>query len=355
MQDQKDMIVDLEDYLSDTVVSSSAPSVRMANILRKQSFVIVRDPRVSAQDNDRYLDMMERYFSQPEEALRKDERPDVYYQVGVSKGQEKPRNHRPFISTTPVDYWPHITSADYEGDPRWRFFRNLGNPPPQTAFPKLNAQLTPVIPAGFESEWAETMDTWGNKMLASIYTIAEMIAVAVGLPSDTFTNNFQHAPHLIAPNGVHLDQYSENTVFNGFHYDLNWGTIHGRSRFPGLRAWSRSGEPFVVSVPPGCLLFQVAKQLEWQTGGYFLAGFHEVVNLSQTVLAAKKAARDKQPPIRVSSTVFGHVASDAKLEVLERYLPHNHSYWPRIKQMYPPILAGNQVLQELEAIGLKSD
>ena len=349
---QQDSIIDLDHYLANTASGAQETCSRLASILRKQSFVVVRDPRVSAADNDRYLDMMERYFSQPEEVLRQDERPEVYYQVGVSKDQEKPRNHRPFISAMPVDYWPHITPADYAGDPRWRFFRNLGEPPPQTAFPKLNAQLTPVIPAGFEAEWAQTMDAWGNKLLTSTFTIAEMLAVAKNLPPDTFTKNFQYAPHLIAPNGVHVDKYPEGTVFNGFHYDFNWGTTHGRSRFPGLRAWSRSGEPFVVSVPPGHLLFQVAKQLEWQTGGYFRAGFHEVVNLPQTIEAAKKAVQERRPPIRVSSTVFGHVASDVKLTVLKEFLPANH-YWPRIKEMYPPILAGDQVLQELEAIGLK--
>ena len=354
MQDQKDKIIDLEYYLGDRAGTNDTIH-RLVNILRKQSFVIVRDPRVSAADNDRYLDMMERYFAQPEETLRKDERPEVYYQVGVSKGQEKPRDHRSLISTMPVEYWPHITPVDYAGDPRWRFFRNLGNPPSKTAFPKLNAQLTPVIPAGFESEWAQTMDMWGNKMLASVYTISEMISLAMGLPRDAFIRNFQYAPHLIAPNGANPLDYPEGISFNGYHYDLNWGTIHGRSRFPGLRAWPRSGAPFVVSVPEGCLLFQVAKQLEWQTGGYFRAGFHEVVNLPQTIAAAKKAVENNRPPIRVSSTVFAHVASDAKLEVFDRFLPHDQSYWPQIKQMYPPILAGDQVLQELEAIGLKSD
>ncbi len=375
MQEKKETIVDLEPYLDGSVEGAKHACSRLVNILHDQSFVIVYDPRVSNLDNDRYLDMMERYFSQPEEVLRKDERPDVYYQVGVSKGQEKPRDHRAYISTMPVYDWPHITPLDYSGDPRWRFFRNLGLPPPyeiEARFRKLNAQHTPVIPIGFENEWAQTMDIWGNKMLASVFTIAEMIAEGFGLSRDTFTKKFAYAPHLIAPNGVNLLDYPEGTVFNGFHYDLNWGTIHGRSRFPGLQAWTRSETPFTVRVPKGALLFQAAKQLEWQTGGYFRAGFHEVVNLSETVQAAQEAARAGRPPIRVSSTVFAHVASDAVLAVEKKFLVKHlgyiddtteifdlpnvsKNYLANILRMYPPIKAGDQVLGELEAIGLKKD
>lgn len=363
---QAEQIVDIGPYLANSSKMYEL-SRRLVQILRTQSFVVVRDPRVTAADNNRYLDMMERYFAQPEEVLREDERPEVYYQVGVSKGQEKPRDHRTLISTMPIDYWPHITPVNYPGDPRWRFFRSLGERPEKTAFPSLNAPQ--VIPAGFESEWEDTMDTWGNKLLGSIYTIAEMIASAFGLPAQTFSHNFSHAPHLIAPNGVNLLEYPGKTVFNGFHYDLNWGTIHGSARFPGLRAWPRSGPPFVVRVPQGCLLFQVAKQLEWQTGGYFRAGFHEVVNLPETVAAAREAVRAGRSPIRVSSTVFGHVASDATLQFIEQVwketfdrmdqacnnleLPkESGDYHSRILDMYPPILAGDQVLQELKALGL---
>lgn len=371
MQDQKELIVDLEPYLDGSVAGTKHACSRLVNILRAQSFVIVYDPRVSNVDNDRYLDMMERYFSQPEEVLRKDERPDVYYQVGVSKGQEKPRDHRAYISTMPVQDWPHITPLDYSGDPRWRFFRRLGDRPENTEFSKLNEEQ--VIPAGFESEWAQITDTWGKKMLDSVYTIARMIALAFDLPEDTFTEKFYNAPHLIAPNGVNLLDYPEGTVFNGFHYDLNWGTIHGRSRFPGLRAWPRNGSPFTVRVPKGALLFQVAKQLEWQTGGYFRAGFHEVVNLPETVKAAQEAARAGRPPIRVSSTVFAHVASDVTLRVENKVLEkdlgsidhasevldlsggESDAYLAKIFKMYPPMKVGEQVMYELKAIGLKAD
>jgi hypothetical protein len=49
-----------------------------------------------------------------------------------------------------------------------------------------------------------------------------------------------------------------------------------RSRFPGLSVWLADGRRLPVSIPPGCLLCQAGKQLEWLTGGHVQAGMHEV-------------------------------------------------------------------------------
>ena len=69
-------------------------------------------------------------------------------------------------------------------------------------------------------------------------------------------------PHLLAPTGSDLQKYGqEGTVFAGYHYDLNFLTIHGRSRFPGLNIWLRNGQKVEVKVPIGCLLIQTGKQV----------------------------------------------------------------------------------------------
>ena len=52
-----------------------------------------------------------------------------------------------------------------------------------------------------------------------------------------------------------LDQ--QGTVLAAIHYDLNFMTIHGKSRFPGLYVWSRTGKKMAVRIPDGCLLVQV--------------------------------------------------------------------------------------------------
>ena len=110
-----------------------------------------------------------------------------------------------------------------------------------------------VIPKGFP-DWEARMNKWGNMMLDACFTAAEMAAIGMGLSVDAFTSKMQGGPHLLAPTGSDLVKYDVGTTFAGFHYDLNFLTIHGKSRYPGLFAWTKSGEKFTVNVPEGYLL-----------------------------------------------------------------------------------------------------
>jgi hypothetical protein len=120
-----------------------------------------------------------------------------------------------------------------------------------------------------------------------------------------------------------------------------------RSRFPGLHIWLRDGRRVPVRVPPGCLLLQAGRQLEWLTAGHVRAGWHEVVVMPQTLAAVDAAEAAGRSLWRVSSTVFAHVASRAVLRPLGRFagLPGAGAY--------PPTPAGLQVQQELDVIRLR--
>ena len=77
--------------------------------------------------------------------------------------------------------------------------------------------------------------------------------------------------------GVDLERHgAAGTCYAGYHYDLNFLTIHGKSRFPGLAVWLQDGRRMPVSIPDGCLLIQAGKQIEWLTNGYIHGGMHEV-------------------------------------------------------------------------------
>lgn len=159
----------------------------------------------------------------------------------------------------------------------------------------------------------------------------------------------QEGPHLLAPTGTNLSRHHRlGQPFAGYHYDLNFITIHGKSRYPGLFAWLRDGRKVPVAVPDGCLLLQAGKQLEWLTGGRIQAGYHEVVFTEATQRALEGAKVEGRSQVRVSSTVFSHVASDRVLQPLGS--PREQG--PEVHQ-YPPILAGDFVRKELEAISLK--
>lgn len=87
--------------------------------------------------------------------------------------------------------------------------------------------------------------------------------------------------HLLAPTASDLVKYGrKDTILAGFHTDLNFLTIHGRSRYPGLNVWARNtGKRIPVKLPAtgSYLLVQAGKQLEHISGGLVKAGFHEVI------------------------------------------------------------------------------
>ena len=136
----------------------------------------------------------------------------------------------------------------------------------------------------------------------SVEGVAQMAAVGLGLPQDTFRDAGRYgyvfslslsfvltvsSPHLLAPTASDLVKYNKkDTILAGFHTDLNFLTIHGRSRYPGLHIWARNtGKRILVQFPPTgrYLLVQAGKQLEHLSGGLIKAGYHEVVVNEPTI------------------------------------------------------------------------
>lgn len=114
------------------------------------------------------------------------------------------------------------------------------------------------------------------------------IRVITRLAFSCFTHSscLAFRPHILAPTASDLVKYGQkDTILAGFHSDLNFLTIHGRSRYPGLHIWARNtGKRIPVKIPEGSnLLVQAGKQLEHITGGLIKAGLHEVVVNEQTI------------------------------------------------------------------------
>ncbi|KAB5520526.1 hypothetical protein DKX38_024845 [Salix brachista] len=393
----------------------------VSQILRETGALVVKDPRCTAEDNDKFIDMMEKYFERPREFKLLQERSHLHYQcgemresfdfefgvlgtkvffefdledVGVTpEGVEVPRSlvdeeMQKKLKAMPKEFQPSTPSGP---DPKWRYMWRVGPRPSNTCFKELNSE--PVIPEGFP-EWKDTMDSWGCKMISTIEAVAEMAAIGFGLSKCAFTSLMKQGPHLLAPTGSDLSCHrQEGTVFAGYHYDLNFLTIHGRSRFPGLNIWLRNGQKIEVKVPSGCLLIQTGKQIEWLTAGECMAGMHEVVVTNRTIDAIKLASQQNRSLWRVSSTVsgakhtissiiilldlgacnilksklyclenlvltcfildhmqlFAHIASDAVLK------PLGHFVESPLASKYPPMCSGEFVEQELAVINLKGN
>ena len=342
-------IVDLAPLLALAPGAAPTPEVlaaaaAAADALHRFGLLLVRDARATEAANDAFLDMLEAYFAQDEAAKLADVRAELYYQVGATPSRvELPRDHCARMRAFAEGDAPRSLCPP-EKDPKWRFFWRVGAPPASTAFPQLNA--APVVPAAFPG-WASAMDSWGAALLDAARGAAELAAIGFGLPRGAFTERMAGGPHLLAPTASDFAKFgAAGTVLAGFHYDLNFLTAHGRSRFPGLYVWTRDGRRAAVKVPAGCLLVQAGAQFQRLTGGHVLAGFHEVV-VSDAAVAAIAAARDAGRSLwRISSTCFAHMNSDVVLEPLGAFAT------PAALAEYPPMLAGDQVAAELAAINL---
>ncbi|KAK9798152.1 hypothetical protein WJX73_010774 [Symbiochloris irregularis] len=346
-------VIDLSPFLQRSISDAEVfrLSQQIADSLHKTSCLIVRDPRVGIDDSDEFLDMLERYFAQSLQAKLADSRPQLHYQVGSTpEGVELPKCVMDPAMQQAIAAQPtaHRATLPQGPDCKWRFMWRLGPRPAQTSYAELNSPA--IIPAGFPN-WEHTMNSWGTKMLAAVEAVAELAANGLGLPAAAFTSLMEQGPHLLAPTGCNLEEYGRvGTCIAGFHYDLNFLTIHGRARFPGLFIWLRDGTRVAVKMPAGCLLLQAGKQLEWLTGGHIRAGMHEVLCTQATVRAMNEAKAAGRSLWRVSSTVFGHVASDRILVPLGPF-----ALQPGAASQYPQVAAGAQVQQELDAIRLSSN
>jgi len=98
------------------------------------------------------------------------------------------------------------------------------------------------------------MDKWGNFMIEACFTSAKMAALGMDLEETTFSDAMKGGNHLLAPTGSDLEKFDVGTPFAGFHYDLNFLTIHGKSRYPGLFIWLRNWKRMAAKIPQGCLL-----------------------------------------------------------------------------------------------------
>ena len=348
-------VFDLGPFLEKCILGGQEPDEEikkqcegLAQCLKDTSALVVKDPRCPSSDNATFLDMLERYYEQPNEVKRPDERPHFHYQVGVTpEGVEVPRCSMDPACLKEIEKQPeeHRAHVPKGADPKWRFMHRVGPRPAETKFKELNAE--PVYPEKFP-EWEGNMTMWGTKMLNALEVVAEMAAIGLGLDRKAFVDKMRNGPHLLAPTGSDLAKYQDvGTVFAGYHYDLNFLTIHGKSRFPGLYIWLRNGNKTPVKMPEGCLLLQAGKQLEWLTGGAINAGMHEVVFSEGTKGAVAKAKEEGRSIWRVSSTLFGHIASDATLE------PLGHFANDEAMAKYKKCCAGDQVQEELDTIKLK--
>ncbi|KAG6892431.1 hypothetical protein C0992_000507, partial [Termitomyces sp. T32_za158] len=110
------------------------------------------------------------YFAQPIAELKKDERPELSYQIGVTlENTEKPKCAvdepclRVIAKLDPTERPLDITA--HAPDPKCRFFWRMGEKVPyETQFPGLNASNVVPQNENLRERWTPIMQQWGHSM-----------------------------------------------------------------------------------------------------------------------------------------------------------------------------------------------
>ena len=157
-------------YLANDPLLALISYHQAADALITYGALLLRDSRVSEDDNATFLDLLEDYFSQPISDLQKDEHPEVGYRIGVTlENTEKPKCavDEPCLSVIarlepdqrPLDITAH------QPDPKCRFFWRMGDMPPyETQFPALNASNVVPQAESLRDRWTPIMEKWGSAM-----------------------------------------------------------------------------------------------------------------------------------------------------------------------------------------------
>eukprot|EP00954_Amorphochlora_amoebiformis_P023224 1358668-Amorphochlora_amoeboformis.AAC.1 len=153
----------------------------IAEMLHKTGLLIVRDPRVSEEENDRFINNMEAYYGLETAEKMENVRKQYHYQtdaltpqqIGATpEGIEQARNHCARAKGLSEDDRP-VTVCPPGKDPKWRYFWRIGERPQQTEFKQLN--VSNVVPKKIP-DFTERMDRWGNLMMNTVRTVSQMAA-----------------------------------------------------------------------------------------------------------------------------------------------------------------------------------
>lgn len=329
-------------------VQSDCKDVALA--LHEFGSLAIKDPRSNPQDNEAFLDVMEDYFKDRSSQFYKhndiNQLPDCFPQNGFVIGvtpeyQEIARDHTERIETLP-DQHSAGTPTPLPKDAKWRYMYPIGD-----TF-QDDTDLAPEkhIPEDYP-QMENLFEAWGNTLLDASNSVAQMAALGMGFENDFFTERLRGGQHLLAPTGSDLKKHAPGTVFASFHYDFNFLTVHGKSRYPGLFIWLRDGSKIPVVVPDGHLLLQSGRQFEMLTGGYIQNGFHEVLYTDATKQKYDSLLETKgENQWRVSSTLFQHIRLDVDLSPQREFRTEDSL------KKYPPMTALDLLEEELRAINL---
>jgi len=338
-------VVDLDCYRASSSGVLSEVS-KLTKAFKTHSAVIVKDSRYSPNTNDEFLDVMEIYFKKRRKQYLEgkqlvDCRPDINYQIGVMPENSFTHNKSNMaIKNGFTQLNRSLTLNPPTPERYWRYFWRINDDRVKRDSLYLTEQQEPEF-EGF----AKTLNKAGGVMVESMETVSRMLEIGLGLGNGELTDRITTGNHILSPVGTCLDAYAQRSkALSSFHVDLNYITVHGKCRYPGLAIWLPNGNRIPVFTPPGSMLMQVGSSLEHLTGGYFKAGYHEVICSKELMELYEQRKSTQAEQWRIATVLFTGLDYSSTIEPLGNFKTKE------ILKQYPRMSAYDFIKQKVNEL-----
>lgn len=128
-------VIDVQTYLM-RLPGWEIECKKVAFCLHNYGILVFRDPRAKEEENENYIDLMERYFKSASDKFYhgeklSDAKPEFHYQTGVTPEKiERARDHYEKVKHLPAEDQP-LSPFPPTVDMKWRYMWKIGARPPE--------------------------------------------------------------------------------------------------------------------------------------------------------------------------------------------------------------------------------
>jgi len=307
--------LDLAEFLSGNEQQQKAFVEALGEAFTNIGFVAIKNHGLTDALTKKLYDVVERFFSLPDEVKQKYELKELFGQRGyIGKGKE----HAKGRNTGDLKEFYHIGQPVKDNKSY-----------PENVWPDEIPEMEEIGVKVYQ-----TLESTGKELLSAI-------AIYLNLPSDYFKDKVHNGNSILRP--IHYypienpDTIPEDAVRAAEHGDINLITLLMGASAEGLQVLRRDNQWISITALPDQIVVNVGDMLGRLTNDKLKSTVHRVVN----------PPHEKMSTSRYSIPFFMHPRSEMDLTCLESCVDEAHP------KKYADMTAGEFLEERLAEIGLK--
>lgn len=312
--------VDYHDFISGDTARKAAFVKKLGDAFSEIGFAIVANHGVSEDLKAKLLQLVDRYFTQPEALKKLDEDFNKNGQRGfISKGRETAKGHH----VPDLKEFYHVGQEVTDNDPIKANYPDNIWPPHMPEFRDITMEVF------------RTFEETGRNLLRAI-------ALYLNLEENYFDAKIHNGNSILRL--LHYfpipdaDSIPLGAVRAGAHEDINLITLLMGGSAAGLQALTKEGKWLDVAPEPNQIVINMGDMLQRLTNGRLRSTTHRVINLDAEGL--------KKP--RYSTPFFLHPRADMDLTCLPSCIDAAHP------KQFEDMTAGEYLDERITELGLKA-